>query len=281
MVRRLLQAGHGVAAWNRTPSRLRPLLEAGARAAATPADLAKECELILLSLLDTRAAEAVVFGADGIASGHTVEILVDHSTISPTATRLLAARLAQESTCQWIDAPVSGGVAGAVTGTLTVMAGGCSQALAAAAPFIGAYAGRIVHMGAVGAGQATKLCNQTIVAANLFAVAEAVRLASHSGIEPARLPEAFGGGWIDSKALQTLLPRMLAPPVDNIGTIGALLKDIESVAELAHDCCTPMPLMALTQHLLRMAAATDLREADLSRVVEMLGLGERGAGRRD
>lgn len=269
MVLRLLAAGHSVTVWNRTAEKLAPVVQAGARGVATPAAVAAESEIVFLCLFDAAAVEQVVFGTTGIASARAASLLIDHSSISPAATRDFAARLAAHSGAEWTDAPVSGGVAGAQAGTLTVMAGGSPDSIEVAAEPIEAYATRLIRVGEVGAGQTAKLCNQTIVAATLLAIGEAVALARNSGIDPARLPEALAGGWADSKLLQVFVPRMTSLPADNIGTLATLLKDVESVAKLAGDTGTPMPVSAAVQHTLRMAATLGLSEADLSRVVQM------------
>ncbi len=124
MVRRLLHAGHDVVVWNRTQSRVEQALELGARAAESPAALADECAHIVLCLFDAPAVESVVFGDEGLVRGSAVTHILDHSSLPVDQTRDFAMRVQREGGVAWVDAPVSGGVAGAEQGTLAVMAGG-------------------------------------------------------------------------------------------------------------------------------------------------------------
>ncbi|MEX3761247.1 NAD(P)-dependent oxidoreductase [Paraburkholderia phenoliruptrix] len=179
----------------------------------------------------------------------------------------------------WIDAPVSGGVAGAHAGTLAVMAGGAAADVEAVTPLLAAYAARVTHMGDVGAGQTAKLCNQTIVTATIAAIAEAVSLAARSGIDAARLPEALAGGWADSVLLQSFVPRMTQGGFAPIGALRTLQKDVDTVAATAYETGTPMPVASTVQQLLRLGAAMGLGEADFSAFIDILQT-PRGDARR-
>jgi len=170
----------------------------------------------------------------------------------------------------WIDAPVSGGVAGATAGTLAVMAGGAAADVEAVKPLLGAYASRVTHMGDVGAGQTAKLCNQTIVTATLAAIAEAVSLAQRSGLDASRLTEGLAGGWADSVLLQTFVPRMTQTGLAPIGAFRTFQKDVDTVAATAYETGTPMPVSSTVQQLLRLGAAMGLGEADLSAFIDVL-----------
>ncbi|REE19241.1 2-hydroxy-3-oxopropionate reductase [Paraburkholderia sp. BL27I4N3] len=170
----------------------------------------------------------------------------------------------------WIDAPVSGGVAGATAGTLAVMAGGAAADVEAVKPLLSAYASRVTHMGEVGAGQTAKLCNQTIVTATLAAIAEAVSLAQRSGLDASRLTEGLAGGWADSVLLQTFVPRMTQTGLAPIGAFRTFQKDIDTVAATAYETGTPMPVSSTVQQLLRLGAAMGLGEADLSAFIDVL-----------
>jgi 2-hydroxy-3-oxopropionate reductase len=270
MVRRLLQAGHAVTVWNRSPGKLAPLLQAGARAAPTPAAAAAGARAVLLCVYDAAAVESVVFGTDGLARTPGLRWLADHSSIDPDTTRDFARRLKAQCGADWVDAPVSGGVAGADAGTLAIMAGGALHAVDEAAQCMAAYAGRVTRMGEAGAGQATKLCNQTIVAATVLAIAEAVSFAQRSGIDVARLAEALAGGWADSKPLQVFVPRMLQAQAQSIGALSTMLKDVDTVAGAAQAAGLPMPLTGTVQQVLRIASAMGLGPAELSAVVGVL-----------
>lgn len=305
MIRHLLRAGHTVHVWNRTRAKAEALREAGAQVVDTPGELAGCVETVLLCVADAAAVEEVVFGPAGVLGGagnsggaagrdggggasdesrglgrsagnggnggamKRLRWIVDHSSIPPAATRALAQRAAAAGV-GWVDAPVSGGVAGAVAGTLAVMAGGAAADVAAVTPLLAAYAARVTHMGAVGAGQTTKLCNQAIVTSTVAAIAEAVSLAQRSGIDAARLSEALAGGWADSVLLQTFVARMTQAGLPPIGAFRTFQKDVDTVAAAAWETGTPMPVSATVQQLLRLGAAMGLAEADLSAFIDVL-----------
>ena len=170
----------------------------------------------------------------------------------------------------WIDAPVSGGVAGVEAGTLAIMAGGAATHLAQASAAMRAYAGNVTHMGPSGAGQATKLCNQTIVATTVVAIAEALGFAERNGIDVDKLASALAGGWADSKPLQVFAPRMIRAQAQSIGALSTMLKDVDTVVAAAQKSGAPMPLTAGVQQMLRLASAMGLGEAELSAIIGVL-----------
>ncbi|CAE6686172.1 NAD(P)-dependent oxidoreductase [Paraburkholderia domus] len=298
MIRHLLRAGHAVHVWNRTRAKAEALSADGAKVVDTPRELASRCEVVLLCLADAAAVEETVFGAVGLLSADATATrrlrwIVDHSSIPPAATRAFARRAATAAEAAasaaagegqgerepegdgatsvgWIDAPVSGGVAGATAGTLAIMAGGAAADVEAVTPLLGAYSARVTHMGNVGAGQTTKLCNQTIVTATLAAIAEAVSLAQRSGIDAAKLSEGLAGGWADSVLLQIFVPRMTQSGLAPIGAFRTFQKDIDTVAATAYETGTPMPVSSTVQQLLRLGAAMGLGEADLSAFIDVL-----------
>ncbi len=279
MIRHLLRAGHAVHVWNRTRAKAEALLADGAQVVDTPRELATRCEAVLLCVADAAAVEETVFGAAGILSAGDsgrLRWIVDHSSIPPAATRAFAQRAAtlhdagKGGGVGWIDAPVSGGVAGATAGTLAIMAGGATADIEAVRPLLDAYSARLTHMGEVGAGQTTKLCNQTIVTATLAAIAEAVSLAQRSGIDAAKLTEGLAGGWADSVLLQIFVPRMTQSGLAPIGALRTFQKDIDTVAATAYETGTPMPVSSTVQQLLRLGAAMGLAEADLSAFIDVL-----------
>ncbi|MDR3100753.1 MAG: NAD(P)-dependent oxidoreductase [Paraburkholderia sp.] len=274
MIRHLLRAGNAVRVWNRSPEKAEALVADGAQVAVTPAELAQHADVVLLCVADGAAVEQVVFGEHGLlaagrSEGVRVRRIVDHSSIPPELTRELAARAAALGV-GWVDAPVSGGVAGAQAGSLAVMAGGAKEDVEAVAPMLAAYAARVTHMGGPGAGQTTKLCNQAIVTATVAAIAEAVGLARRSGIDAAKLPEALAGGWADSTLLRTFVPRMTQDGLVPIGALKTFQKDVDTVADAARQTGTPMPVAGTVQQILRLAEAMGLAEADFSGFVDVL-----------
>ena len=270
MVRRLLAAGHEVQVWNRSPAKVAPLAGLGAHIARTPAEAATGVDGVLMCVYDAAAVEAVVFGPEGVAQAQGLAWLVDHSSIPPDTTRNLAQRLATGNGADWLDAPVSGGVSGVEAGTLAIMLGGNATHFASACQAMRAYAGNVTHMGQSGAGQATKLCNQTIVATTIAAIAEAVGFAERNGIDVNKLAAALAGGWADSKPFQVLLPRMVTPQPESIGALSTMLKDIDTVMAAAQKSGAPMPVTASVQQMLRIASAMGLGQAELSAIVSVV-----------
>jgi 2-hydroxy-3-oxopropionate reductase len=276
MIRHLLRAGHTVWVWNRTREKAQALVADGAHVVDRPRELVAHAQAVFLCVSDTRAVEEVMFGDDGVlgrgpaAEGAgRVRWIVDHSSIAPGATREYAARVARHG-IGWIDAPVSGGVPGAQAGTLAVMAGGVAADVAAVEPIIRAYAARITHMGAAGAGQMTKLCNQAIVCATVAGIAEAVGLAQAAGIDASRLPGALEGGWADSVLLRTFVPRMTEAGQAPIGSLKTFQKDIDTVAAAAQSTGAVMPVVGAVQQVLRLGAAMGLGEADLAAFIDIV-----------
>lgn len=269
IVRRLLAAGHTVHVWNRTRAKAEALVPDGAILAESPAEVARNSRVVVLCLTDRHAVEATVFGAHGISSVQGPELVIDHSSIAPDATRAFAARLNEKTGAGWIDAPVSGGVGGATAGTLAIMGGGDERWVPLAREVVHAYSSRYTHMGGSGAGQVTKLCNQTIVASTLVAIGEAVALAQSSGLDASKLTEALAGGWADSTLLQIFVDRMVNPPEQSIGAVATMLKDVDNVAQYATTSATPMPVLSTVQQCFRIAANLGLAQADLSQVVQV------------
>jgi 3-hydroxyisobutyrate dehydrogenase-like beta-hydroxyacid dehydrogenase len=277
MVKRLLAAGHMVHVWNRTPAKAQTLIELGAQWCDTPAQAASDVDGVFMCLLNTAAVEQVVFGPKGLVHARNLRWLVDHSSVPPEQTRAWSQRLHLACQADWLDAPVSGGVMGVQTGTLAVMVGGPASPLDSASQAMSAYASNITHMGASGAGQATKLCNQTIVASTVAAIAEAVGLAHRNGIDLNQLAKALQGGWADSKPLQVFVPRMVTPSQPSIGALSTMLKDVDTVMQVAQSSGAPMPVLATVQQQLRAAQAVGLGEAELSALICLVWPEQRSA----
>jgi 3-hydroxyisobutyrate dehydrogenase len=264
MSQRLLKAGYDVTVWNRSPGKATALVEAGAKLAAVPRDVAESADIIFMCLTDAAAVEEVVFGSDGLATvAGAGKLVVDFSSIHPDAARAIAARLRLANGMGWIDAPVSGGTVGAEQGTLAVMAGGDAADVERARPYVLAMARRLTHMGPSGAGQMTKLCNQVIVGCAMAVLAEATRLATNAGIDATRLPEALAGGFADSIPLQLFVPRMAqgihSPPLGHIAT---MLKDLDTVIDVARNTSSPVPMAGLAAQLFRLAKSARGADAD-------------------
>lgn len=209
MARNLLRAGHELAVHSRSPAPVDALVAEGAARASSPAEAASASEVIVTMLPDTPDVELVLFGPDGVfqtvAEG---SLVIDMSTIDPIATRRFAERMAERGVGM-LDAPVSGGDIGARDATLSIMIGGTEVDVVRAQPLFEAMGKNIVHVGASGAGQIAKACNQLVLAGTLEAVGEAFVLAAKAGVDPAKVREALLGGFAASRVLEVHGQRML------------------------------------------------------------------------
>ena len=271
MALRLLAAGHEVTVWNRSKEKLALVLEKGAKAAGSPAEVARASEIVMLCVTDQKAAEEVLFSSQGISEGGKKGLLViDFSSIAPASARDFSKKL-KEKGIGMIDAPVSGGVPGAENGTLVVMAGGDSENIERARPVVMQLAQRFTRMGDSGAGQVTKLCNQVIVASLFPVLAEAIRLAEAAGVDAKLLPEALKGGFADSLPLQIFGARMAArnfePP---LAASSIALKDLNNAAMVAEECGVPLPMVRAAMERYRMLEAQGKGEKDPAVLIELL-----------
>jgi len=272
MTQRLLAAGYTVTVWNRSREKLAPLLEKGARAADSPAAVARAADIVLMCVTDQQAAESVLFGHEGIAAGGAPDkLVVDFSSIAPASARAFAERLERECAMGLVDAPVSGGTVGAEQGTLAIMAGGKPEHIERARPVLAHLAQRFTRMGDAGAGQVTKLCNQVIVGCLFPVIAEAVRLAEAAGVDARMLPAALKGGFADSLPLQVFGARMAArqfePP---LGAVSIMLKDLENAAAVAKDKGVPLPMARTAAELYRLLDAQGRGAQEPTVLVELL-----------
>ena len=271
MCRRLLAAGYPLAVWNRNPDKCRPLVEAGARQVASPAELCRHADVVMLCLADTSVVREVVFGPAGVVEGAKKgQLLVDFSSLEPNATREMAAALAARTGMGWLDTPVSGGVVGAEAGSLAIMVGGESQDLERVRPVLLNLGQRVTHMGGVGAGQLTKACNQMIVACNALVIAEVVALAERSGVDASLIAEALAGGFADSKPLQILAPQMAQNRFEPVKWhVRTLLKDLDTAVKFSREQGSATPISGLAAQLMRLHGSQGFLEKDPSTLVQM------------
>jgi len=249
MAGHLLAAGHSLTVHTRTRTRADELISRGAAWANTPADAAARADVVFICVTDTPDVEAVALGPTGIlAAARPGLVAVDHSTISPVATRRFAAALAEKGT-HFLDAPVSGGDVGACNGTLAIMVGGDPQAFAHIEPLLRLMGKTITHCGPSGAGQLTKLCNQVLVAVTNLAVCEAMTLAKESGLDPLNTIQAVAGGGAGSWQLSNLGPKMVAGDFAPGFMVDLQLKDLRLVIEAAKDAGLTLPATSLVSRL--------------------------------
>ncbi|VVP74049.1 2-hydroxy-3-oxopropionate reductase [Pseudomonas fluorescens] len=271
MCRRLLAAGYPLTVWNRNPDKCAPLVEAGARQVASPADLCRHADVVMLCLADTAVVREVVFGVAGVVEGaKSGQLLVDFSSLEPTATREMAAELVGKTGMGWLDAPVSGGVVGAEAGSLAIMVGGAAADLERIKPALLSLGQRVTHMGAVGAGQVTKACNQMIVACNALVIAEVIALAERSGVDASLIAEALAGGFADSRSFQILAPQMAESRFEPVKWhVRTLLKDLDSAVKFSREQGSATPISGLAAQLMRLHGGQGFLEKDPSTLVQM------------
>jgi len=245
MARNLLKAGHKVTAFDIVEDAVVALAAEGVKPAKSPAEAAAEADIAITMLPDTPQVEDVIYGEGGLlASPPRGRLIVDMSTISPVAVRRMHADLKAAGT-DFIDAPVSGGPIGARNATLTIMAGGEAVAFAKAEPFFRGMGTTITHVGAPGAGQAVKLCNQLICGINIQAVCEAIALGRASGVDLEQMRSVLLGGSAASWMLDKLGPAMIAGDAGAGFRIDLMLKDLRLVQEQAQALSVPLPGTAL------------------------------------
>ena len=240
MSRNLLAAGFQLTVHNRSPERMRPLAEAGAATAASPAELAAACDVVIVCVSDTPDVEAVLLGEQGVVHGaRPGSLVIDMSTISPRATRAIAGQLAERGIAM-IDAPVSGGSEGAAKGTLSIMVGGAADDVRRATPYLEAMGRTITHVGPTGARQSCKLVNQILVVVTMLGVAEALVFAQAGGLDLERALAAVdggaGGSWMLSNRGSQAIRRDWRPGF----TIDLQQKDLRLVLEAADEVGVPM-----------------------------------------
>ena len=241
------RAGFEVTAWNRTPGRAAELGDLGVSIAASPSAVAAASEVVITIVSDTPDVEAVLFGPGGVADGATAgSLVIDMSTISPSATRDFAQRLAQTDVAM-LDAPVSGGSEGAKKGTLSIFVGGEAADLERARPVLESLGTTITHVGPIGAGQAVKAVNQVILAGTYLGVAEGVVLALKSGLDVEQVVAALSGGAAQSWVLTNRSGRML----DNDYPLGFKValhrKDLGIALSMARELGASLPVSALCE----------------------------------
>ncbi|HEY8667895.1 MAG TPA: NAD(P)-dependent oxidoreductase [Tepidisphaeraceae bacterium] len=235
MAGHLLAAGHSLIVYNRSKGKAEELLQRGARWAESARAATENADVIFICVTDTPDVEDVVLGKEGIIhSARPGQIVVDHSTISPAATRTIAGKLAEKQ-ATFLDAPVSGGDVGARNATLSIMVGGDADAFAKVEPLLRLMGKTITHCGPSGAGQLTKLTNQILVSVTNLAVCEALTFARNNGLDLQKTIAAVAGGAAGSWQLSNLGPRMVQRDFEPGFTIDLQQKDLRLVLATAHE----------------------------------------------
>ena len=269
MALHLAAAGHELHVWARRPQSLADL---PAVVCKTPAELGRQCDVVFTVVTSSADVEAVALGGDGLVEGMAPgAVLVDCSTIAPDVARRIAGQLAEKA-IDMLDAPVSGGVQGAIDATLAIMVGGAASVLEKVRPLLDCLGRRIVHVGPNGAGQVAKACNQMIMVAAIQAVAEAMRLAGAAGVDCARVRQALAGGSAASRVLEVMGERMVRR--DFAAGIEARLhhKDYGLVLQAARESGVPLPLTAVVGQQLNALMAQGWGRDDTASLLRVLEL---------
>ncbi len=266
MTSRLLKAGYTVAVWNRSQHACDPLIQEGALALELE-EIAKY-PVILTCLADDKAVQSVFAQIESYLQPN--QIIVDFSSLSVAATLELA-RASQEQQVTWIDSPVSGGTLGAEQGTLVIFAGGNAEAIQRLNPIYDVLSQRVTRMGESGTGQATKICNQLIVAANSTLIAEAVALADQAGVDTTLLAPALAGGFADSKPFQILAPRMATHTFEPVQwKVQTLSKDLNNAVQLAKGFNLNIPVAQKALQQLQAHQENGFAENDLATIIQYI-----------
>ena len=270
MVRNLLKAGFAVQVWNRTAARMGELAADGAQPTSSPAELARQCDLIITCVSDTPDVAAVLLGEQGVIAGaQPGALVIDMSTISPQATQEFAARLAERGV-HMLDAPVSGGSEGAAKGTLSIMVGGDAADVERAMPVFQAMGKTITHVGGTGAGQTVKLVNQILVVGSMQAMAEALLFAQAGGVDLEKTLAAVSGGAGGSWTLSNRGPQVIRRDWRPGFMIDLQAKDLRLVLDAADELGAPLPSTALIFQLYRTLQARGLGKEGNHAIVKAL-----------
>lgn len=266
MATRLVQAGFEVAVWNRSPAACESVLSLGAK----PLQLSEigQYPVILSCLADDHAVQAVLDQIEPFLTAQ--QVIVDFSSLSVDQTQKLAQQASLKQVT-WIDSPVSGGTAGAEQGSLVIFAGGDANTIEKLSPIYHVLSQRVTRMGETGTGQATKICNQLIVAANSTLIAEAVALAGQAGVDTRLLTPALAGGFADSKPFQILTPRMATHSFEPVQwKVQTLSKDLNNALQLAAQFQLQIPVAEKALSQLQAHQAKGFAEADLATIIHQV-----------
>jgi len=270
MARNILKAGFPLVVYNRSRASMDELAAEGARPADSPADVARQVDVVFTNVPDSPDVEQVVLGPNGIIEGaHEGLIFVDNSTIKPATARMLAERLAEKGV-QSLDAPVSGGDIGARNGTLTIMVGGPEDALEKVLPVLQAMGKSITLIGDAGAGQIAKAANQIMVAAQMVAMGELLVFAQKSGADPRKVIEAIKGGAAQCWTLDVKPPRIFAGNRTPGFKANLQAKDMSIVLETARQYGVPLPSAAVHAQLFNAMLQNGMGDMDNSAVLGII-----------
>lgn len=268
MSQHVVRAGHELTVHNRTRTKESAVVDLGARAASTPLDVSKNADIILACLPSLEATRQVFLGPNGIATNaRPGMILVDHSTIAPNLAREIYTEASRRE-ASFLDAPVSGGPAGAENAELTIMAGGNAEAFAKIRPLLEALGSNVRHVGEIGAGSIAKLVNQLLTFLNANAAAEAMLLASSTGVSPADLKPILKTAWGQSAMLERAIDKYAERDFEAGAPLRLFEKDLNLIQEMAAETNLSLPLVEAASSRLLKAVSSGLKEQDLVAILK-------------
>ena len=263
----LLNAGFPLTVWNRTRTKMKPLVEAGAEGADSPREVAERSDVVVDIVTDSSDVDEVLLGSRGVVHGAKPgTIVIDMSTISPAVTRRIATELGKKEV-RMLDAPVSGGAIGARNGTLSIMVGGDAETFQECLPLFQAMGKTITHVGDHGMGQTVKLCNQILVGLNMLAVAEGLLFASKAGVDVEKTFAAVSGGAAGSWQLTNNGARLLKGDLEPGFKAKDYLKDLRLIMETANEIKMPLTGTGVVYQMFRSIDAMGLRDKGTQAVI--------------
>jgi 3-hydroxyisobutyrate dehydrogenase len=263
----LVKAGFPVTVWNRTVSKMEPLLEAGAKGAGSPKEVAENSDIVVSIVTDSQDVEEVILGPEGAIHGaRSGSVVIDMSTISPSVTRRIAEELGEKGVGM-LDAPVSGGAIGARDGTLSIMVGGEDETFRECLPIFEAMGRTVTHVGGTGMGQTAKLVNQILVGTTMLGVAEALMFAKKSGVDLEKCHAAVSGGAAGSWQLTNNGARLLKGDHEPGFKVKDYLKDLRLIMEAAADANMPLVGTSVVHQMFRSLEAEGLTQKGTQAVI--------------
>lgn len=251
MSKNLVKAGYELVVYNRSKASVEELVAVGATAAENPAEVAKQCSVIITMLPNSPQVREVCLGENGVIEGAKEgTVVIDMSSIDPVETKAIGAELNKKGV-ELMDAPVSGGEPKAIDGTISVMVGGTKENFDRFYDLLMAMAGSVVYVGALGSGNVAKLANQVIVALNIAAVSEAMTLAVKNGADPELVYQAIRGGLAGSTVLDAKAPMMMAHNFKPGFRIELHIKDLNNALNAGHSTSTALPLTSQVMEMMQ------------------------------
>ncbi len=268
MCKNLIKAGYKLVVFDINQSVVDEFVSLGAEKAASPKEVADNCEFIITMLPNSPHVKEVVLGKKGLIEGiKTGSVFIDMSSISPIVSRELYQKL-EEKGVEMLDAPISGGEPKAIDGTLSVMVGGKKDVFNRSFTILKAMAASVVHTGSIGAGNITKLANQIIVALNIAAMSEAFVLASKSGVEPELVYQAIRGGLAGSTVLDAKAPLVMDRKFNPGFRINLHIKDLSNALDTAHEIGVPLPLTSAVMEIMQALKVDGMGEKDHGSLIQ-------------